>query len=268
MEYLAIADSTYTDSIARDLSLKDSLSDSFFSPLTGDVMHKVSEISDQANLFISGHHPAWYFILLFLLFTSVAVSQIYFGGLLRGSFQAAVRYPVVVGMFNDNSLVQRQKDIILYTIYFLSIGFFIYIIENRFSLFPFQLTGFFLFIGNIAFLVILFFARIFVLKLTAHVFNQNRLMDEYLYHSFSLNKLFGILFIPLDFLLVYTNNIVYEICLYFALMLIIVLFGMKAAKGLVFSIKKQVFSFYLFLYLCALEIVPILLIYNWIKTVV
>ncbi len=268
MELTAIADSAYTDSIAIELPLKDSLLNVFSPLLTSDVIYKSTEISDQANLLISNHQPLWCFLLLFLLFVAIAISQIFFGGLLRGAFQAAVRYSVVVGMFNDNSLVQRQKDNILYIIYFLSAAFLIYIIDIRYSLYPFELSGFLLFLVNIVFLVSLFFARIFVLKLTAHIFNQHRLFNEYLYHSFSLNKLFGILFIPLDFLLVYTSDFVHDLSFYIAFVFVAVLLGMKAVKGIVFSFKKRVFSFYLFLYLCALEIVPILLIYNWIKTVV
>jgi len=268
MEYTTIADSIYADSISRDLPGSDSLLETITPLLTGDVIHRSNEISDQVSLFIPGHHPTWYFVLLFLLFIAIAVSQIFFRGLLRGAFQAAIRYPVVVGMFKDNSLVQKQKDNILYLIYFLSTALLINIIEIRYSLYPFQLSGFLLFLWNFVFLVVLFFARIFVLKLTAHIFNQHRLFNEYLYHSFSLNKLFGVLFIPLDFLLVYTNDRAHEICFYLTLILIAVLMGMKLVKGVVFFFKKQVFSFYLFLYLCALEIVPILLIYNWIKTVV
>lgn len=268
MEYTVIADSLFIDSIDRARVFKNSLLESFSPLLDGDVIYKATALSDQANLFTPGNQSGWYFPLLFFLFAAIAISRIVFEGMLSGAFQSAIRFSVAAGMFNDNSLVQRQKDNILYIIYFLSIALFMNIIEIRFSIYPFHISGFMLFLWNIAFLVALFFSRILLLNIVSHIFNQRNLFREYLYHSFSLNKLFGLLFIPLDFLLVYTKDWVQEVCFYTAITFVAIMIGMKIRKGTVFALKKRVFNFYLLLYLCALEIVPILLIYKWIRTIV
>lgn len=265
---ISINDSTLTERITQDSLVSDSISNMIAPFLSGDVPHEASAYVDISGQLLLANQPAWYFMILFLLFASIAVSQIYFKGLLQNTFQTVIRYSVTVGMFNDNSQVQRQKDNILYAIYFISFAMFILVLENRWSLYPYDITGFRLFLWNIAFLLGIFYTRIFLLNVVAHIFKQRKLFQEYLYHVFSLNKLFGIISIPLVFLLIYTENTINEICFILAISMFLMMIIMKAIKGFIFSIEKHVFNFYLFLYLCALEIVPILLMYKWITTVV
>ena len=236
--------------------------------ISGDIPFYALEFSEHGNQLLIANQPVWYFILLFLLVAAIAVSQLFFGKLLKGSFQAAVRYSITVGMYNDNSQVQRQKDMILDAVYFVSLSFFILMLEIRFSLFPLKITGFPLFLSNIIFLVAIFYMKILFVNLIAHIFNKTKLYREYLYHNFTVNKLFGLLLVPLIFFLAYTRESFHEVSFYATISLLWTMVAMKIFKGIVFSLKKHVFSFYLFLYLCALEIVPILLIYKLITTIV
>ena len=268
MAYFVNPDSALIEAIIRDSTVIDSVSKQEVAFLGGPATNLAHEIAGQASQLLIAHPPSWYFVMLFLLLAAIAISQVIFGDLLKGTFQSAIRYSVTVGMYNDNSLVQRQKDNILYATYFISSAFFILIVEQRYSIYPFQMSGFLLFLLNLGFLVGLFFLRIIVINLVAYIFNKRRLFQEYLYHNFSLNKLFGLLFIPLDFLAAYTVGKVHDISIYAAICLFGMLLAMKIGKGIIFAVKKDIFNFYLFLYLCALEIVPILLIYKWITTVV
>jgi hypothetical protein len=268
MGYIIIADSLITDSIRRDSLLGSPSIEPMDLVLSGDIPFYALEFTQHGNQLLIANQPVWYFILLFFLVAAIAVSQLFFGKLLKGSFQAAVRYSITVGMFNDNSLVQRQKDIILDAVYFVSLAFFILMLEIRFSLFPFRIAGFPLFLSNIIFLVAIFYLKIFFVNLIAHIFNKTKLYQEYLYHNFTVNKLFGLLLVPLIFFLAYTREPIHDVSFYATISLFVATVAMKITKGIVFSLKKHVFSFYLFLYLCALEIVPILLIYKLITTVV
>lgn len=268
MGYKIIADSLVSNSIGKDSLMVVSPIESVSPFLSGDVPYQVLEYADQGNQFFITNQPIWYFILLFILIVGIAVSQVFFGQLLRGSFQAAVRYSITVGLYNDNSQVQMQKDNILFAVYFVSLAFFVFLLEIRFSLFPFKIIGFPLFLLNIVFLAALFYFKNLLVKFVAFVFNQSRLYSEYLYHSFTLNKLFGLLLVPLIFLLSFSRESFHEVCFYASSTLSGAMIAMKIIKGIIFSLKKRVFSFYLFLYLCALEIVPILLVYKLITSIV
>ena len=59
---------------------------------------------------------------------------------------------------------------------------FILVMENRHTIYPYGVTGFKLLLWNIAFLLGVFFTRILLLNMVAHIFNQRKLFREYLYH--------------------------------------------------------------------------------------
>jgi len=215
--------------------------------LSGDIPFRALDYSEQGSQLFLASQPTWYFILLFLLIGSIAVSQLFFGNLLKGTFQAAIRYSVTVGVYNDNSQVQRQKDNILYAVYFVSVAFFLHLMEIRFSLFPFKTEGFSLLLLNIVFLAAIFYLKIMLVNFLAFIFNQIKLFREYLYHSFTINKLFGLLILPMIFLLTYSRGSFHEACFYITASLFGAMLSMKIIKGIVFSMEKRVFSFYLLL---------------------
>jgi len=210
--------------------------------------------------------PGWYFYLLFILLAGLAVSRLYFKDIVGHSLASAFRFNITVNRYKDNSQVQRQIDNILYINYFMSFGFFLFSMETEYEFFPYNITGFPLFMLNAGFLFLFFLLRILLLNLTGHLFNRLKLFREYIYHSFTFNKLLGLLILPLNFAVSYTIPPIRDILIFLSVGLLALILVLKIIRGIEFSFKRHVFSFYLFLYLCALEMVPILLIYKWVTT--
>jgi hypothetical protein len=213
------------------------------------------------------HQPTWYFIYLFLLAGFFAWIRVYYGNLILQTIQASVNFQVATRMFNDNSLLQNQLDRILYLFYFLSMGFLLYYAESRLGLIPYALEGIRLFLFNMALLAGVFLGRLLMLNAAGFIFNQSRVLREYLYNIFIFNKLTGMAVLPMVFLLVYTRGVLQEVIFWFTLALVCGVFLMRLIRGVVFSYRKEVLIFYMFLYLCALEIAPLVLLYRWLEGV-
>ena len=75
----------------------------------------------------------------------------------------------------------------------------------------------------------------------------------------------GMSVLPLIFLLVYTRGALQEVVFWLSISVIAVIFLMRVIRGVVFSYRKEVLIFYMFLYLCALEIAPLVLLYRWLE---
>mgnify|MGYP002750926171 CR=1 FL=1 len=75
----------------------------------------------------------------------------------------------------------------------------------------------------------------------------------------------GVIILPLLLFIVYTTGIVQKVFFWMALTVVALVIIMRLLRGIVFSFKKDVSIFYMFLYLCALEIVPLALLYKWIE---
>jgi len=211
------------------------------------------------------HPPTWYFIYLFLLAGFFAWIRVYYGNIIVHTFQASVNFQVASRMFQDNSLLQNQLDRILYLFYFLSMGFLLYDLEIRLKMVPYGLHGWGLFFFNLGLLVGVFLGRLLMLNLAGVIFNRLGMLREYLYNIFIFNKLTGLAVLPLVFLLVYTRGLLQDLIFWLTLAVVFGIFLMRLYRGVVFSYKKEVLIFYMFLYLCALEIAPLVLLYRWLE---
>jgi hypothetical protein len=213
------------------------------------------------------HQPAWLFFLLFILLGIFAWIRIYYGSILEQTLQASVNFQVATRMFMDNSLLQKQLDNFLYLFYLLSTGFLVYIAETRFQFFPYGITGVPLLLFNLLLLAGLFFTRILLVNLAGLLFNRIRIFREYLYNAYIFNKLLGVTLLPLLLFIVYTTGVIGKVFQWATVTAVSVILIMRLIRGIVYSFKKDISIFYMFLYLCALEIVPLALLYKWLEGV-
>jgi MFS family permease len=232
-------------------------------PLKGELVNILAGPFTSSRVLVTDSQSGWHFYFLLIMIMGYAVAKAYLGLLLPGTFMSTFRYTFAEGMFRDNSQLQRQRDNVLYTFYFLSISFFLLVLSEKYALHPFNLHGFELFLFYLVVLVGIFFGRIILTNIIGTIFYARNLLREYLYTGYTYNKLLGIIFLPLNFLLVFASGILQEIILFSSLSVMAILIFKKIIRGILFSREKGVFSLYLFLYLCALEIVPILLLYKW-----
>jgi len=214
---------------------------------------------------IQVHHPAWLFITLFVLMGLFAVIRSYYGSLLMQIVESSVSFQVATRGFNDNSVLLKQLDNILYVFYVLSAGLLLYVVEIRFGLEPYGISGGLLYLFNLALLITLFLGRVVLVYTTGFIFDKTGIFREYLYNVYIFNKIVGIFILPLLLFLIYTDGILNVVFQWIALTAVVALLIMRLIRGFVFSFRRGVSIFYMFLYLCALEMAPLILLYRWLE---
>jgi hypothetical protein len=214
---------------------------------------------------IPEHQPAWIFLSFTLLLGFLAWIRLYYRNSLVQTVQASSNFQVAARMFKDNSLLQKQLDNILYVFYFLSTAFFLYMVEIKFHWLPYGLYGFLLYGFNVLLLAGVFSVRIIAGNLGGFLFNRLEIFKEYAYNTFIFNKIIGISVLPFLLFAFYTTGLLQEIFQWMAIGDVIVLITMRIVRGIIFSYRKDISIIYMFLYLCALEITPLLLLYRWLE---
>jgi len=209
------------------------------------------------------YHPTWFFLYLIALLGFYAWIRVYYGDVFTQTVNATRNFQVASRMYLDNSTLKNQLDRVLYVLYFLVIAFLLYFVEIRMELFPYGLGGMLLYLFNLALLVGIFMGRIVLLNLAGFLFNQTKVFREYLYNTFIFNKLMGLVVLSLLLFAVYTRGVVQDVLFWLTLSVVGLIFLMRLGRGMIFSFKKDVLLFYMFLYLCALEIAPLVLLYRW-----
>jgi hypothetical protein len=160
----------------------------------------------------------------------------------------------------EDGLVNSWTFLALFLLFGLTFGLFLY----QFSIYRhvyFKIGGMQLFISFSFIILTLFAVKFLILKFIAFVFNINKLVSEYL--SVLYLTYFNIAFVFLPVVLCFsllTDELIPYI-LDIALILIVIIFIWQYVRSSVNIISNILFhKFYLFVYLCALEICPILIL--------
>jgi hypothetical protein len=115
------------------------------------------------------------------------------------------------------------------------------------------------------FFTLLYAGKFISLKVMGYVFNAGELVNTYIFVVFMINKVLGILLIPFVLMLAFSKPIYYPIAIGVGAILTILLFLYRYLFTLT-SVRNKlhISSFHFFLYLCAFEILPLLILYKFI----
>ncbi|KPK85829.1 MAG: hypothetical protein AMS27_06470 [Bacteroides sp. SM23_62_1] len=161
--------------------------------------------------------------------------------------------------FRDQNIFSRRVAFILNLNYIIIGGLFIYLVFSYFRINPYNLGPFPLYLFSAGLLLIILLINQILLLLAGFIFNQQENFMEYLHQILLIYKNIGIFFIPVVLCIAYIqdNLRIYLIISGIALFLLGYLF--RFVKGIQIIIKKDVLLLYLILYLCTLEILPVVI---------
>ena len=115
------------------------------------------------------------------------------------------------------------------------------------------------------FFSVLYTGKFICLTIAGYVFNTKDLVQTYIFVVFMINKVLGVLLIPFILILAFAKPFlhVYAVGGASFLMLLLVLYRYLFSLTSVRN-KLHISSFHFFLYLCAFEILPLLILYKFI----
>lgn len=115
------------------------------------------------------------------------------------------------------------------------------------------------------FFLVLYLGKFICLQLVGFIFNVKELVSTYVFVVFLINKVLGILLLPFILMLAFSKPAYYTIAIGGAAILTILLFLYRYLFSLT-SVRNKlhITSFHFFLYLCAFEILPLLILYKFI----
>jgi hypothetical protein len=160
----------------------------------------------------------------------------------------------------EDNLINSWTFVALFLLFCLTFGLFLY----QFSAYQhvyYRISGFPLFISLTLIILVLFAVKFFVVKFLGFVFNINKLLSEYLLVSYLTYFNIAFVFLPVAVCFSLLTDQLIPYILWIAYGLIAAIFVWQYLRGSVEIISNILFhKFYLIVYLCALEICPILIL--------
>jgi hypothetical protein len=220
----------------------------------GDVLYKIEQkfsLPDKDLLFYA------VIALLFLYGFIIQIAPQYIGKLFSQFSQSSLRM-----MQNREQLLQNSLASFIMNIGFvMSFSLMATLIIFNAHLLPINFWEGFLYMC--LFFLALYFGKFICLTIAGYIFNTNELVQTYIFVVFMINKVLGILLIPFIGILAFAKPFLHPFAIGgagFLIALLILyryLFSLTSVRN-----KLHVSSFHFFLYLCAFEIIPLLILYK------
>jgi hypothetical protein len=180
-------------------------------------------------------------------------------------------FPKLFSQFSQSSLRMLQQreqllqnslaSLIMNICFILSASLMVTLLIFNRHLLPLSFWQGYLYIA--LFFTTLYIGKFLCLQLAGYTFNSMEMVDTYVFVVFMINKVLGILLVPFILILAFSKSMFYPIAIYgaggLAVLLILYryLFSLTSVRN-----KLHISSFHFFLYLCAFEILPILILYK------
>lgn len=247
--------------------------DSSVTPLSPLFRHKVLEHHPYFNFSIApqlasgpeyrqvkGKEFLFYLIVLLLLIFAVLRRAFpkYFSDLFRLFFRTTLKQR----QLQEQLIQETLPSLLLNGFFVVSGGLFLAFLFQHYDLNP---AGSFwlLYLYCCGGLAIAYFVKFIGLKMLGWLFHNREAADAYIFVVFIVNKMIGILAIPLLVMLAFSTGSLYSTSLSLSWCMLACLLGYRLilTYGAVRN-QVKVNPFHFFLYICAFEIAPLLLVYK------
>ncbi len=243
------------------------------SAISAPVFEEIIQVNPYINLYhghelkathsapieINDTKPDWFFLILVLVIALLAYMRVAYTKFLNQMISAVFNNHLTNQIVRDESLLVQRASVILSVLYNVVAALLLYIISVHYDWsFGIIGSGFLRFLFMALLVSIALATKFVVLKICGYLFNHDKETASYIFNIFLINNLLGIMLIPFIALMAFSQAISLSILVKLAVILLIITYLYRLYRGFLIGLKSQSFSpFYLFLYLCALEIAPL-----------
>jgi hypothetical protein len=204
----------------------------------------------------------WMFAIIVVLLILFAWIRVGFGRFVNTVVQASYNFFTARRIFEEANVVRSRIFIFFNLLFFINISLFTSQSIDFFNINPSGFKGFSLFGICFAMFFLIYMFKSFILWLLDFLFLTQGGFSSYNFTIFLYNKVYGLLLIPIVSVLPFVSIYFAQIIIYIGIGLFGLFYIFRIFRGFQLALKNRLSIFYLFLYLCALEILPLLVLYK------
>jgi hypothetical protein len=256
---LSPPDSVYYFYQPEQQSLSDSLYDVLANPLT--VKIKPWGVYGFVPKTKTEYIPDWTIVLILALFILLASIRNASETYLLQLFQSLFNKKAAIRLFNEKISTLFNVTFKLDSFFLIVTGLFIYQVVDHFSEFSPDEELLFCGIITLAFIVFVFLKHM-LYRISGAIFDIGEEIQEYIFHAKTGNRIMGIILFPVVLFLFMIKGDYADYLLYFGIVSVAIFCIINILRGIIIIAQKVFSVYYMILYLCTLEILPILLVWK------
>lgn len=207
--------------------------------------------------------PDWFTIALFITIAFFTWLKIINGKIIQQLFAAFVNNSVTNQIVRDENILVQKASVMLSLVFYFTAALLLYEVSVYFN-WEYRIIG----KGIVRFIIfVLFIAsaysfKMVFLKMMSMVFKMDRAFSTYIFNIFLINNIIGIMLIPLLVLIAFFPEAT-SVFIWAGIGMLLAGYLYRIFRGLIIWTSLSRFSlYYLILYLCALEIAPLLILFK------
>ncbi len=199
---------------------------------------------------------SWALIIGFFSIFLLLLLKTYYQKSLAQVMNTLVNFQLSEKILREKNIIVRRAFIMLNLNYILVFSLFLLLLLNLFD-FHINDDNFISYTIILGGVILVLLTRLILLFLTGIVFNSVSVISEYVHNIYLINKNLGIILLPFIFAALYTSPNISKIIVFTGLVIVCIATLFKYIRGLQIIIKNDILKFYSFLYLCTLELLPL-----------
>lgn len=208
--------------------------------------------------------PDWFTIILLLMIIGVTAIKILYRKIFSQMVAAFFSLAVTNQIVRDENLLVQRATILLNIIFYVVGALFLYQLSIIFNWNqPILNEGIIRFFLFAILLACIYSLKMIMLKALSYVFEIDRPVSTYIFSLFLINNSVGLVLIPLIAIATYIFFIKATTIIFISLGIVMLAFIFRLWRATTIGLSLPRFSlYYLFLYFCALEIAPVVIMFK------
>jgi hypothetical protein len=205
---------------------------------------------------------SWQIIILVIAVLLLGMVKAYSNNRYRSGLKALVNYGVAQETTREEQVFFHRSNMLLTLGYILTLSLFIYQVKWFALGNSIEPEGFSSFLIVVAGIILVYLVKYIFAKLLLFIFNDATIAPEYTFNVSLYNNLLGVVLIPLLCVNYFTAFPFQSLLIFIALPLALLVLVLRLIRLFVIGRARGVLYVYIFLYICTLEILPLVVLYR------
>jgi hypothetical protein len=222
---------------------------------TESIAHKNIYFEPNSN---HKSHLNWTLLLGLLSVSLILIIKNNYKKFLDQVVNAMINFQLSEKILREKNILARRAYFMLNLNYILmfSLLILLILISINFNITKRYFIDYLIIFSSVSILILI---RLGIIYFNGFLFQMKSVTSEYIHIIFLINKNLGIILLPVIFTSIYTPTGISKILLTIAFLLVFLATLLKIVRGFQIIMKNRVLLFYSILYLCTLELLPLVL---------
>ncbi len=178
----------------------------------------------------------------------------------RNAVQASYNFFTARRIFDESNVLRKRVFYFMNLLFYINISLFLTQILDYNHIKIFDLHGILLFALIMVSIMTIYLLKIIVFYILEFILLAKRGFSKYLFTVLLYNKMLGIALLPIISVIPFVDVNIVPILIYTGIVMIFLFYIFRILRGLHIGFNIRLSILYLILYLCALEIIPVLIL--------